>query len=259
MYARFEFQNIKVTNIALETDKSELQDFKIVFASDFQYDMSWDNKKIEMRTFQKAIDIMHAQEPDLILLGGDYVNYASQSEVVSEMLGQLEATYGVIGVLGNHDYGNLPRLVDNLQEQNIQILQNAAIQVGALEICGVEDYWKGTADITGCELSNSNASFSILLTHQPDYFETLTELQKEQFDLTLSGHLHAGQVTFFGLFPFPGITPTNYGTKYLYGMKEYNGHKIYITSGLGGPVFGKPLRFGAQPEIVALTFTNTSL
>ena len=38
--------------------------------------------------------------------------------------------------------------------------------------------------------------------------------------------------------------------KYGYGMKEYGGHKIYITSGLGGAFLEMFIRFFAQPEIV---------
>ena len=38
--------------------------------------------------------------------------------------------------------------------------------------------------------------------------------------------------------------------KYGYGMKEYDGHKIYITSGLGGAFLEMFVRFFAQPEIV---------
>ena len=38
--------------------------------------------------------------------------------------------------------------------------------------------------------------------------------------------------------------------KYGYGMKEYGGHKIYITSGVGGAFLEMFIRFFAQPEIV---------
>ena len=38
--------------------------------------------------------------------------------------------------------------------------------------------------------------------------------------------------------------------KYGYGMKNYDGHKLYITSGVGGAALEMFIRFFAQPEIV---------
>lgn len=91
--------------------------------------------------------------------------------------------------------------------------------------------------------------FVIFLSHNPDYFEEMASSEKKA-DITLSGHIHAGQASFFGLFsPFTGSV-TRYGEKYRYGMKNFDNHKIYITSGLGGSVFGQYVRFFAQPEIV---------
>ena len=61
--------------------------------------------------------------------------------------------------------------------------------------------------------------------------------------LTLSGHTHAGQVSFLGL------RPTMF-SPYDYGLFEEEGCQLYTTAGLGGVV---PIRVGATPEIVVIT------
>ncbi|MFC2424746.1 MAG: hypothetical protein ACFNPZ_12430, partial [Fusobacterium polymorphum] len=40
--------------------------------------------------------------------------------------------------------------------------------------------------------------FVLFLTHNPEYFEEMTEDEKQKADITLAGHTHGGQVTFFG-------------------------------------------------------------
>ena len=83
----------------------------------------------------------------------------------------------------------------------------------------------------------------------PDYFEEMTDEQKERADMTLAGHTHGGQITLFGLILHAEI---KHPWKYGYGLKEYDGYKIYTTSGVGGGAFEMFIRFFAQPEIVVL-------
>lgn len=77
----------------------------------------------------------------------------------------------------------------------------------------------------------------------------MTEEQKNRSDITLAGHTHGGQITLFGLILLAEI---KHPWKYGYGLKEYDGHKIYTTSGVGGSAFELFIRFFAQPEIVVL-------
>ena len=114
-------------------------------------------------------------------------------------------------------------------------------------IAGVTDLWHGKPDAKKALEGLKKEDFVLFLTHNPEYFEEMTENEKEKADMTLAGHTHAGQVTFFGKIIMSAIKDKK---KYGYGMKEYNGHKIYITSGLGGAFLEMFIRFFAQPEIV---------
>ena len=114
----------------------------------------------------------------------------------------------------------------------------------------MEDLWHGNSDVSKVLEEVSEKDFMILLSHNPDYFEEMTNDEKNKIDITLSGHTHAGMISFFGLFSPGSRSVTRYGEKYRYGMKNYDNHKIYITSGVGGSIFGQYVRFFAQPEII---------
>ena len=117
---------------------------------------------------------------------------------------------------------------------------------GIIVIAGIDDYLRGEPDAEKA-LGNSGGNFTVLLCHNPDYFEIMPKESKEKADIILSGHTHGGQLNLFGFAPF---VPSRYGSKYRYGLKETENGRIYISSGLGGVVF--PMRFMAKPEIVNL-------
>ena len=74
-------------------------DMSIIFIADFQ------RRNADPEFVQRAAGIIQEYKPDLILLGGDYVDRADTSDLPSvEPLRRLDARYGVYGVLGNHDY-----------------------------------------------------------------------------------------------------------------------------------------------------------
>src|SRR3954451_24776588 len=52
-----------------------------------------------------AVTLLLNEQPDLIVLGGDYVTWGDRRFVgpVAEALAPLKAPFGVFGVLGNHD------------------------------------------------------------------------------------------------------------------------------------------------------------
>ena len=162
--------------------------------------------------------------------------------------------YGIYSVTGNHDCSNHALVLEMIEKTGIRNLDNERTEIEKngqkIIIAGVEDLWFGNPDAEMVLKDADKKDFVIFLSHNPDYFEEIGFNEKEKADITLSGHIHAGQASFFGLFsPFTGSV-TRYGEKYRYGMKNFDEHKIYITSGLGGSVFGQYVRFFAQPEIV---------
>lgn len=253
-YMLWEYRAVKTTPLRLFDEK--LNGMKAVYAADFQFDLSWEEESMQRDAFQAAINAIQKEKPDIILLGGDYIAYPANASSAIGFLKQLSAPLGVYGVFGNHD----TKARDTLKKELagvISFLENESVYIPyngkTLALHGVEDLWWGESSIEGFE--RQGADFSILLTHNPDFFGNLREHERALFDLTLAGHTHAGQITFFGLCGVQPVldTVTGHGERYRYGLKNEDSSRIYITSGLGGRVFGMPLRFGARPEIAVIT------
>ena len=217
--------------------------------ADFQVDTIGRYNKNQMN---RIIKLVNSQEKDIILLGGDYTNWTGKIERFYNQLEELKKPkYGVYSILGNHDYNDISLNMFHFKKLGYELLINEnykwTINNQSIYIAGVDDFWHGDPNATKALSGIKKEDFALLLNHNPDYFEYMSENEKELADMTLSGHVHGGQVTFFGHIV---TAPIKHKKKYGYGMKEYNGHKIYITSGVGGSAFEMFIRFFARPEII---------
>ena len=195
---------------------------------------------------------VNAEQPDLILLGGDYVVDAQHvaAEPIAEELGQLRAPLGVIAVLGNHDWWtNGPRIRTAFEAQGIRVLDDEARRVDARGksfcVLGLRDEYARNRSVSW-QLSRALPGLPLLvLVHEPDVFHELGE----QPSLTLAGHTHGGQVNL----PWLGrlIVPSRFGQRYAAGHIVENGRHLYVTTGVGTSIL--PVRFGVPPEIALLT------
>jgi predicted MPP superfamily phosphohydrolase len=210
---------------------------------------------------RSLVERVNALKPDLVLLGGDYV-FAETEYAAScfEELAGLQAPLGSYAVLGNHDYGEHDSdgedptpVVEAIQEADITLLDNQGVwieQAGAqIRLGGVSDYSMGWPQL-GPVIEGTNADdFVILVSHNPDYAE---ELPPGAVDLTLSGHTHGGQITFFGLWaPF---VPSDYGQKYRTGLVATENTTVIVSNGIG-TIF-PPIRFFAPAQIVEITLES---
>jgi len=195
---------------------------------------------------------VNAEQPDLILLGGDYVVDAQHvaAEPIATELGQLRAPLGVIAVLGNHDWWtNGPRIRTAFEAQGIRVLDDEARRVDARGksfcVLGLRDEYARNRSVSW-QLSRALPGLPLLvLVHEPDVFHELGE----QPSLTLAGHTHGGQVNL----PWLGrlIVPSRFGQRYAAGHIVENGRHLYVTTGVGTSIL--PVRFGVPPEIALLT------
>lgn len=251
IYAHYEYTNIKIKEIILESKDipNSFDGKRILFLADFQLDTI---SKYNKKQMNRIINLVNEQKKDIILMGGDYVNWTSKIDRFYEDLKNMKIPeYGTYVILGNHDYVIVEKTLKKLNELNYTVLRNenknVLINGENIYIAGVEDLWKGIPDAKKSLSGLKKDDFVIMMTHNPDYFEDIKKNEKEKIDITLAGHTHGGQVTFFGKII---RAPIKHKDKYGYGMKEYDGHKIYITSGVGGSAFEMFIRFFARPEIV---------
>ncbi len=220
---------------------------------------------------QKGIDMVLAEEPDIILFTGDLVNNrSSEMEDYWKMFSRLHAPMGIYSTLGNHDYGDYvdwpseEAKAANLQElKDIQarmgwkmlnnshtILEKDGQQIGLI---GVEN-WSAKArfpkygDMKEATKGLPDLSFNILMSHDPSHWDAEIRPDYPQIDLTLAGHTHGMQ---FGV-EIPGLkwSPIQYMYPEWAGLYRKGKQYLYVNRGYG--FLGYPGRVGILPEITVI-------
>lgn len=245
IYSLIEPYWIETKVIVIESNQipAEFDGKKIVFLTDIHYDPFFDEKRV-----QNMVNQANALNPDMILLGGDYVNdNPLDADPCFAALSRLRAPLGVYGVLGNNDPKN--ESIESMEKVNITYIGNDGVwienQGAKIRIGGVGDM---QTDIQNQEATTHDATendFVVLLSHNPDFFPLS---DKSKVDLMLSGHTHGGQITFFGLWaPF---TNSEYGQEFRTGVKKVDNTTLVVSNGIGTHIL--PLRFFARPQIIVL-------
>ena len=213
----------------------------------------------------RAVNLINAQEPDLIAFTGDLVNNeATELNTSEEILSKLHARDGVFSVLGNHDYGTYRRWpnkrarIENLNDlKRRQIImgwqlllnENKIVKRGndSIAVIGVENDGKPPFPALG-DLSKSTRGtegmFKLLLSHDPSHWRRKV-LPETDIQLMLAGHTHAMQFRLGCFSPSAWIYP-EWGRLY-----TEDGRGLNVNVGLGSVMI--PYRFGAWPEITIIT------
>ena len=208
-----------------------------------------------------VVDSINAQRPDLITFTGDLQNI-KPCEIRSAypILAKLHAKDGIYSVLGNHDYSEYVHLNAAEEAANCQevialerqlgwrllLNEHAIIRHGSdsLVIAGEENLEKpDRADFSKTMRGVARGSFVVMLQHNPKAWERYI-MPSGRVQLTLSGHVHGGQIAFLG------FRPSSIIHKYDYGLFRENGKAMFVSAGIGGLI---PFRFGMSPEVVLIT------
>lgn len=241
--------------------------FKITQLSDIHSGSFQDKEAVE-----RGVKITNALKSDLIVFTGDLVNNkAEEMEQWITTFKKLEAPYGKISILGNHDYGdyvkwdsdedknnNFIRLKEIHKEIGFKLLLNSNTDITkdneSISIIGVENWGlKGFhkyGDLNKSVKNIPNPKFKVLLSHDPSHWESETLSHDKHIHLTLSGHTHGMQ---FGI-EVPGFikwSPIQYIYKQWAGAYRKNGKFLYVNRGFG--FLGYPGRVGIMPEITQIT------
>jgi predicted MPP superfamily phosphohydrolase len=201
------------------------------------------------RDADRALSLLWNAEPELLLLGGDYISESPRYAVeAAAILGEYasRARLGAFAVLGNHDYSNdAPRLTRLLERRGIRVLRNEAACVSAdkgdLWIAGIDDALLGAPDLKQAFSGIPDNSAVLALWHEPDWAAKTAE---HCAFLQLSGHSHGGQVR-LPVLSAAGAPPG--GRRFVSGMNQVDGMGIYTSRGLG--LFRPPVRWNCPPEV----------
>lgn len=142
--AAFSYGNIHYNNkvreqIDIKTGKAiclDKKSTKIVLLSDLH--LGYHNRRSD---FKKWVDMINAEQPDLILIAGDIIDNSVRplmEENVAEEFHRLKAP--VYACLGNHEYySNQPKARRFYREAGITLLQDSVAKIGNLCIIGRDD------------------------------------------------------------------------------------------------------------------------
>lgn len=198
-----------------------------------------------------AEDVGHAvralmnEQPDLIVLGGDYVTWGDRHFVgpVAEALAPLSAPHGVFGILGNHDDDHdMPAA---LVRNGVQMLKDARTRIAVnhepIDLVGIRFWTRRASDIAA--LLHRAPAATFLLAHDP---RRLTEAAALGIPLVLSGHTHGGQV----VLPVVGALAAE-KFPVVSGIGRRDRTTMFVSRGVGTVYV--PVRINCPPEVAVLT------
>jgi hypothetical protein len=191
-----------------------------------------------------AVAMTLAEQPDLIVLGGDYVTWGHEYFIgpVAELLSPLTAPLGVMAVLGNHDSDT--EVTGALERNGFTVLRDAHTRLerrgDALDFIGVRYWTRQRSTLAG--LIDAPGNVNILLAHDP---RRLTEAADLNLPLVLSGHTHGGQIV------LPGLGAWNRGFPTMQGTIERDNSVLFVSRGIG--MVYVPMRINCPPEVAMLT------
>jgi len=246
----------------------ELDGYKIVAIGDIHAG----SNGVDDAKLRRLVAEANAQQPDLIVLLGDYVSEKNEAELnmpiaeIANGLAGLAARDGVFAVLGNHDGFTCPSCIKKeFPRVGIKVLDNEVVPInaangGRFRVIGLPDhmqltYWKVFSDNAKRALAPTDDEGPVIaLEHSPDILEVITGdyLISKDLSLILAAHTHGGQVRF----PIIGapIVSSSYGQKYVRGLIKQNDVQMFVTSGVGESIL--PFRFLVPPEIAVLTLRS---
>jgi len=202
---------------------------------------------------------MRALEPDIVAVTGDLVSHHDS------MFEQMERVYAhfprgriaTVGILGNHDYGagwSHPEIAQRVAEiaasHGIRILRNEILDVGGLQVVGMDDWWARRFDPAAAFARFEPARAALVLSHNPDTVDLPGWDRYEGW--ILAGHTHGGQCKA----PFlpPPLLPVR-NRRYTRGEFALDGNRsMYISRGVGHLI---RVRFNVRPEVTLFELSSS--
>ncbi len=243
------------------TDKiPEGQSVRIVAVTDLHSHIYGESQK-------PLIDMIKAQQPDIIALVGDIADDDEPDDGTHLLLAGIRDIAPAYYVSGNHEYwsDSYDGIKSMMESYGVMVLDNESediiVKGVRLSISGVDDpnmfdYTEEAEYLAMGDMEElfrqrfadmDNGVFNVLLAHRPELIDLYRQYS---FDMILSGHTHGGQIRvpllINGLFaPDQGWFP-----KYAGGRYDFGGKTLIVSRGLS--FNGLVPRMFNPPEVVVV-------
>lgn len=252
--------NVWRTDYTIKTDKN-IGNIRIVLFSDSHVGTTFDGDD-----WKQYIDRMNGENPDVVLIVGDFVDDDTSREDMIESckaMGDLQTKYGVYYSFGNHDKGYYDEsyrgydgddLIAELKKNNVVVLQDENVLIdNRFYIIGRQDRSEEQRDSARADMDTlvkdlDQTKFSIVMDHQPYDYAAET---KSQVDLVLSGHTHGGQ-----LIPINHVGEWTGENAKAYGYENRENTNFIVTSGISD--WAIKFKTGCKSEYVVIDVNENS-
>ncbi len=246
---------IDVTEYEIKSDAIN-QNTRIVHLSDL-------HSKASLRILKRVENL----NPDLICITGDYINDRCKNKPAMLEFGKkLVNTAPVFYITGNHELrlAGFDKLMEELKDIGFTVLRNETTVYKDIALLGLDENQANFEDYKArkagtfiykdmspyFEELRKLEGFKIVLSHYPENFMGIQEMNysKYDFDLQLSGHAHGGQF----ILPFIGpVFSPGQGIRPKYARGSFGDRpKLIVSRGIGNAEF--PFRLFNHQEIIVI-------
>jgi uncharacterized protein len=133
---------------------------------------------------RQVIDAVTASNPDVVLLGGDLIDYSSELGSLSDLIGRLGEIAPVLAIGGNHDRQiGMERVREAVEYGGGHWIHDRTARV---------KYGERLIAVSGPDATPpADGHVRVLCAHDPRVWKTS---RHAGFDLVLAGHLHGCQI-----------------------------------------------------------------
>ena len=211
------------------------------------------------RREQHLLEIITRQQPDIIFVTGDLVQWNTDPEPTINFLKKLAAPLGVYAVLGDADHSSgrrhclycHPGFDIHQQRRQPRFLQNEIIRIKL-----PADKTMLVAGICPQESRDNLAALALPETKEPvlllsHFSRPFTLDRRKQLKLCLSGDTHGGQIK-MPMALWRKLSDKS-DPEHLAGLYKIENSWLYVSRGLGVTA-RLPIRLGVRPEVTIISF-----
>ena len=205
------------------------QPFSVLYLSDFHFN-SYSRKVAKW-----MIDRVNELQPDLILLGGDYVDTWRGMQELEFFLEGISMHKNIFAIGGNHDYFfGINKIKNAFEQKGVEWMEKDTKSI----------YLKGTQiQIDGNQVSKklNTSDFTILCVHNT----AVLNADLNPYNLAFAGHLHGSQFVFWE--NKKGLYPGRLFYKWNVLSRTVNNCICLISKGLGDTL---PFRYNCKKDMI---------